>query len=113
MSQTVFVLPPASCSTEAIKAFKIPADLAPDRLSKISASRLEALYEKLNERQSVLCKETIARGLGNYKQSEVLKMAGPLFDQIRESQSAFSALVSEQTLRRKYHGSTKPIKSRY
>ena len=95
--------------SELFKLPAIPVAAQPDRLSSLPAGQIEKLYERLFDLDHQLTKEAIARGMGNVKQADILKMAGPFFDQVRQYNEALHRVISEMTQRRSWHGSLKPI----
>lgn len=84
-------------------------------LTKLSAAKLQALYEKRSAISHATCKAAIAAGFGHMRGSEIREMAATAAapewakDYVA-AHDAFFAVVDEQNERKRYHGSMRPIK---
>lgn len=89
-------------------------------LSKLSAAKLEAAYDKRFAANSAVTRACIDGGLGNWRPSDrdaaIRGERGASEDQLRlcaqwrDAADAFFAVVAEMEERKRWHGSLKPIR---
>ncbi|MPZ19548.1 MAG: hypothetical protein GEV06_16755 [Luteitalea sp.] len=79
-------------------------------LTKLSAAKLQALYDKRYAAVSANCTALIEAGFGNMRGSEIRAMDHPLAGEHRRVNDSFYEVVAEQDARKRWHGSLKPIK---
>ncbi len=93
-------------------------------LTKLSAGKIDALYEKRFEADRLSCHEAVNAGLGNWRYSDMRDaLEGRRSDATDEqldvmrkreaTSAAFNEVVQEIKSRQAYHGSHKPIRRRY
>jgi hypothetical protein len=85
-------------------------------LSKLSAAKLQALYEKRTALASKLCRDLINAGFGSEKHQDTRKRAAETGDALAVAyvmaSDAQHECYDEEQARMRYHGSRKPIKRR-
>lgn len=84
-------------------------------LSKLSAAKIEALYAERSEACSANCRALIAAGRGMERGSEIYAKgkaidADPLSIEYVTTTDAFREVADEIEARKRWHGSTKPIR---
>lgn len=79
-------------------------------LGDMSASELQAAYDRASAHSSKLGKEMIDAGRGYEKPSETRGKSDELAKRVNEASDRFNAVVAEMDRRKKYHGSLKPIR---
>jgi hypothetical protein len=79
-------------------------------LTKLSAAKLEALYAKRSEASSVNCRKFIEAGRGMERPTQIRTQTDALSLEYVAVNEAFFAVVAEMDARKRYHGSSKPIK---
>lgn len=83
-------------------------------ITKLSAAKIEALYEKRQKACSINCTALINAGRGMERGSEIyakgIAGADPLSIEYVKLSDAFQEVVREMDARKRWHGSLKPIK---
>jgi hypothetical protein len=85
-------------------------------LTRLSAPKLSALYDKLLTASLAVNRQLIAAGYGHERASETQARAqatgDPLACKSVRLQDEFYAVVEESNARKRYHGSLRPIRRR-
>ena len=79
-------------------------------LAKLSASKLEALIEKREQLESVMCDKLIAAGRGYERISETMSKSDDLSLAYKAALLSAREARNEKSRRLEYHGSMKPVK---
>jgi hypothetical protein len=79
-------------------------------ITKLSAAKLQALYDKRSAACSVNCSKLIDAGRGMERPTEIRTKTDALSLEYVALAEAFYAVVAEMDARKRYHGSLKPIK---
>ncbi len=79
-------------------------------ISRLSAAKLEALYDKRSELNSAACKACIAAGLGMVRHNDLAATGHEAAIHYLVTFNSLHEVVSEMGDRKRWHGSLKPIK---